>query len=72
MKCGYRMYPSWFKDGDIHGPINELSRHAAHRMGRTVSKVDVTGDGTDQRGYFIDFTVTYSSTASPTYEEIRR
>lgn len=66
MKCTYRIFPAWRGFGG-ENPENVtwgMARHAAEGMGRQVIAVEKLGHGFDQRfgGYFIDYTVTYSST----------
>ena len=59
--CGYRIYYGWRGfDGDAAGPIEELSLNAAKNMGVTVLKIEQVRNGEDERGDFLDFTVTYS------------
>jgi hypothetical protein len=62
ISCGYRIYPRWFGGGHMVGPMNELAANAADKMGRHVDRIDVTEYGTDHRGSYIDFRVTYTST----------
>lgn len=73
MKCGYRIYPSWFRDGDVSVPMREAAALAAEKMNRLVLRIEVEREGEHPtRGYYIDYSVTYSSTASPAYEEIAK
>lgn len=75
MKCGYRIYPAWsgFAGEDPLAITSSMAQLAATQMGRRVVAVDKVGTGFDERsGWYVDFDVTYSSTASPRYEEIRR
>lgn len=69
--CGYRIYPAWFGHDDMsHAPIVELAHGSAARMGRRVVHITVTGHGTNHRGSYIDFDVTYSSTNQQAKEMI--
>ena len=65
MKVGYRIYPFWFGEGgEPTLPMKELAEGSAARMGRRVENIEITHRGFDnQRGGYMDFTVTYSSTA---------
>jgi hypothetical protein len=58
--CGYRIYPAWF-GGAVFSPMVELARGTAERMGQCVVGYDYVGYGTDHRGEYMDFDVTYSS-----------
>ena len=60
--CGYRIYPRWFGGGHMVTPMNELADHNAKAMGRLVDRIEVIRYGSDNRGSYIDFDVTYTST----------
>lgn len=64
IRCSYRIYPSWFVGrNNIERPMREMAEHAAAHMGRLVEKIEITDQGEDDdRGLYIDFSVTYSST----------
>lgn len=72
ISCAYRVHPNWEGfGGDIKGPINELARNAACHKGLRVERIEQLRTGHDKGGYYVDLKVTYSSTASPRYEEVQ-
>jgi hypothetical protein len=72
----YRIYPAWFDNGlrgqsDYLVAMDELALREAARLDRIVRHIEVVASGTDERGAWVNFDVTYSSSEGGIYERPR-
>jgi len=52
-------------------PMQELAQREAALLGRVVTSVEIVAVGDDERGNWINFDVTYSSSEGGTHERAR-
>jgi hypothetical protein len=62
----YRIYPMWFHGtggatASPREPMNELAQREARRLNLTVAGIMIVNHDRDDRGFFFDFDVLYTS-----------